>query len=152
MDEPVETQAPGGVRAHDSCFRKQFWFGNGLSEPCSMLFSMHTHTHATHHTPMASVTCLTSRQAEKCSGLVPSEDSPPAAGYADAAQPVRCFLGGTSHRHVQNRSAAQHSKPASPRVFLISPCPRPDAGAPAKMWSISSVLPSLSCHLIPSSV
>lgn len=49
---------------------------------------------------------------------------------------------GTSHRHIQNRIRAWDSKPASPHVFLISSSP--DAGTPAKTWSVSSVLPSLS--------
>lgn len=113
--------------------------------PCS---SACTHTY---HTLIASVGCLTFRQAEKCSGLIPSEDSPPAAGYADAAQPAPSSFLGVPHTST-HKIELQHSTPSLlfPMSSLSLPPlmqgPQPRRGAYLPFFPLSL------CHLIPSSV
>lgn len=78
-------------------------FGTAFRAPCSLALQLppsvvrqpppnthiHTRAHTHAHTVLsAAVACRTCREAGRCSGLIQSEESRPAAGNAGATQPA----------------------------------------------------------------
>lgn len=86
VSEPAQMQDPGGMSTRLLLQKAGLVWELAFGARLHSLWR--TRTHTAHHTLTAFVACLTFRQSGKYLGLVPSEEGPPAAGYAEATQPA----------------------------------------------------------------